>query len=536
MPVDPTPIINAVNAAVAPIEAERDACNVERSALQAQVTSLQAEVDRLRPKLTVGLNLEEVVDYSTSAMFANVAMYFSGWGKVDKPWEPNPALTLDPNGYPLADAGCFTYASGYPSGDYAFSMEGSGTPAFAVKGKFAAPPVRNGNVVTGTVRLDAGVVGLLQLRLTGIDPANPPRNFRLIVPGLPLDTPRVTNPAFAEAIIPFGGPLRMSVGPQRINVEGGDIVEWAERVRPEQFPQTGTTGVAYEYLIAVANECGKDVWLSTPDRASDNFLAQFAALVDDRLDLRARAFVECRNEMWNQRFRVYNRNFQDAQANPELTSNDPTERSWQQMGFQARRIARALKPSLGVRVRVVLSGQASFAWNSPDRVKPGPAEAAVGFLAAKYPSEPPASYLFALAVACYRDADVNANSVEAILASIDAAIANQNARDKDARHRAVASKYGLRLWAYEAAVTIRGRQAAPDPRDTVQSDPRLGERVTALLAYAESAGFEGLEYYYAIGKLEGQSEGRYPLARDLASFATSPKAQAAKTFAARANV
>ena len=158
-------------------------------------------------------------------------------------------------------------------------------------------------------------------------------------------------------------------------------------------------------------------------------------------------------------------------------------------------------------------------------------------MAAKYPAEPPAaSYLFALAVACYRDADPNATTVDAILASIDAAIANQSARDKDARHRAVASKYGLRLWAYESAVTVRGKQPAPDPRDTVQSDPRLGDRVTALLAYAESVGFEGLEYYYAIGKLEGQSEGRYPLARDLASFATTPKALAAKAFAARANV
>jgi hypothetical protein len=541
MPIDPTPLINAVNAQVAPIEAARDQAIAERDALQTQLAACQADVTRLRPKLTVGLNLEEVVDYSTSAMFANVAMYFSGWGKVDKPWEPNPALTLDPNGYPLADAGCFTYASGYPSGDYAFSMEGSGAPVFAVKGKFVAPPVRNGNVVTGTVRLDAAVVGLLQLRITGIDPANPPRNFRLIIPGLPIDTPRVTNPAFAEAIIPFGGPLRMSVGPQRINVEAGDLVDWAERVRPEQFPQTSTKGVAYEYLIAVANECGKDIWLSTPDRASDDFLARFANLMGNRLDLRARAFVECRNEIWNQRFRVYNRNFQDAQANPELTSADPTERSWQQMGFQARRVARAMKPRLGVRVRVVLGGQASFAWNSPDRVKPGPAEAALDFLAAKYPTEPPASYLYALAVACYRDADPNATTVEAILASIDAAIANPSARDKDARHRAVATKYGLRLWAYESAVTVRGKVPAtnpptPDPRDQVQSDPRLGDRVTALLAYAESAGFDGLEYYYAIGKLEGQSEGRYPLARDLASFDTSPKAQAAKTFAARANV
>jgi hypothetical protein len=33
------------------------------------------------------------------------------------------------------------------------------------------------------------------------------------------------------------------------------------------------------------------------------------------------------------------------------------------MGWQARRLALALKPKLGDRVRVVLGGQASYAWN-----------------------------------------------------------------------------------------------------------------------------------------------------------------------------
>lgn len=568
MPVDPTPIINAVNVAVAPIEAARDEAIRQRDACAAERDALRAEVARLRPKLAVGLNLEEVTEFSTAAMFANLALYFSpNWGTAADPTkaffsyeqgtEPPPPpdrnrtsfvnaagktiiqdwARVNADGYPLEDAGCYTYASGYAFGDYAFRMDGSGAPNFSGRGRFVAPPARDGNSVSGTVRIDNAAVPLLRFTVTGIDPANPPRNFRLIVPGLPADTTRVTNPAFVDAVAPFPGPLRMSVGPQRINMDAGDFVEWAERVRPEQFTQTGNRGVAYEYLIAVANECGKDVWLSTPDRASDDFLAQFAALIADRLVPRARAYVECRNEIWNQRFRVYNRNFQDAAANPDLTAVDGNERAWQQMGWQARRVARALKPRLGARVRVILGGQASYAWNSPDRVKPGPAETALNFLAAKYPAEPPASYLTGLAVACYRDAGSDASSVEAILAGWDRALADADLRAKDARHRAVATKYGIRLWAYESAITVRGKQAAPDPRDLVQSDPRTGDRVTALLTYAEQAGFDGLEYYYAIGKLEGQTEGRYPLARDLASFATLPKAQAAKAFAAaRADV
>jgi hypothetical protein len=543
-------LVAAANAALAPVEADRDAARADAAAQAARVADLTAEVARLRAlppavvvraPLSVGLCLEEVTDYSTSAMFANVALYFSGWGKADKPWEPNPTLQLTADGYPTSpDVGCYTYATGYAAGDYAFRMDGSGVPAFSGRGRFVAAPVRDGNVVTGTVRLGPEAnakgesVGPLKFAVAGIDPANPPRNFRLIVPGLPTDTPRVTNPAFAAAVAPFGGPLRVGVGPQRINVEGGRIRDWPERVTPDQFPQTTTKGVALEYLIAVANECGKDLWLSVPVGASDAFHARLADLLAARLNPNRLCWAEVGNELWNNRLGSWRPNFDAAQVNPELTDADPNIRAWQQTGFAARRLALALKPKLGDRVRVVLGGQASFAWNSADHKAPGPAETALDFLAAKYP-EPPSSYLYGLAIACYRDAGDDTSTADKIFAGLDAALANQTLRDKDARHRAVATKYGVKLLAYESAVTVRGKQAAPDPRDAVQSDPRIGDRVTGLLSYAESAGFDGVEYYYAVGKVDGQSEGRYPLARDLPSFATSPKAQAARAFAAARN-
>ena len=57
--------------------------------------------------------------------------------------------------------------------------------------------------------------------------------------------------------------------------------------------------------------------------------------------------------------------------------------------------------------------------------------------------------------------------------------------------------------------------------------------VTALLAYAESAGFDSVCYYYGpAGKRAGQSEGRYPLAESLLTLPAEPKWQAARAAAA----
>jgi hypothetical protein len=538
-------LVAAANAALAPVEADRDAARADAAAQAARVADLTAEVARLRAlppavvvraPLQVGLCLEQVEDFSTSAMFANVALYFSGWGKADKPWEPNPTLQLTADGYPTSpDVGCYTYATGYAAGDYAFRMDGSGVPAFSGRGRFVAAPVRDGNVVTGTVRLGPEAnakgesVGPLKFAVAGIDPANPPRNFRLIVPGLPTDTPRVTNPAFAAAVAPFGGPLRVGVGPQRINVEGGDIVEWAERVRPTDFPQTTTKGVALELLIAVANECGKDLWLSVPDRASDGYLTALADLLSSGLRPAGRVYAEYSNEsIFNTRFRQWQRVHSDARNNPELTATDENIRHWQQCGWQAVRLGKALKPKLGDKVRIVLGGQASWAWNSADRSAPGPAEVALNYVAEKF--GPPNQFIDILAIAGYRDAGADASTVESILNGWDAALASADLRAKDARHRAVADRFGLKLWAYEFALTVKGKQNPPDPRDLVQTDPRVGVRITGLLNYMEGA-FDGGCYYVAVSKLAQQSEGHYALAGDLPSFATSPKAQAAVTFA-----
>src|SRR5687768_5625992 len=99
-----------------------------------------------RPEIGVGL--EPMTNFDTSACWTNAFNGFGGggqdgpgWGHPDRPWEVLPGLQLTPNAYPLADAGTSGKMTAYPAGRYLFSKEGSGTPTFSAKLKLVAPGV-----------------------------------------------------------------------------------------------------------------------------------------------------------------------------------------------------------------------------------------------------------------------------------------------------------------------------------------------------------------------------------------------------------
>src|SRR5688500_7403971 len=169
----------------------------------AEVQHLTEENAQLRQRkpvpLVPGVNLDGNTDFSTDAAFANVfARFTSLWGKPDKPWEPlfifppdqppaNPEgrpvtvaanknflvwAKVNADGYPLEDAGAFSYLHGYPPGDYRLSHAGSGAVSFGGRGQLVGADV---------MRLGAGE-SLATVKVTGINPADPPRDFRLMMP------------------------------------------------------------------------------------------------------------------------------------------------------------------------------------------------------------------------------------------------------------------------------------------------------------------------------------------------------------------
>lgn len=449
---------------------------------------------------SVGVNLDSNTDYSTDAAWVNVFHRFAGgggktpdlaWGRPTKPWEHNPDLELTPDGYPLADAGTFCYARGYPDGVYKFRMEGSGTPHFWGKGRIINL-TKQGKYTLADVDFQNKRASMLMFRLTDIDPSDPPRDLRLIVPGLPVDTDRVHTDFFIEKLRPFTTIREMDRG----RTNHSELKEWSDRVRPEHFCQTGPKGIAYEYMIALANESGKDLWVCVPDQATDEYMTEMAKLFREKLNPDCHLYVEYSNEWWNSSFRQHGRGKEAAMANPECTSSDPSARIRQHLAFKARQVGQVFRREFGNRahqIRPVFAVQASDTWW---------AEVGLKFLSDKY--GPPSKDIYALAGTSYfslweGDKD-NPGGVDKPGMTLDEYFADLNRavsapRAKHVKHRGFAEKYGIRFIAYEGGLHVTDRNGVlrkdvnAEVKKQATDDPRMAELVPKIYdAWRRDAG------------------------------------------------
>lgn len=67
---------------------------------------------------------------------------------------------------------------------------------------------------------------------------------------------------------------------------------WDQRVTPAWYTQGGPGGVAYEYMVMLANELGTDMWISVPHRANDKLVEELGAFLTDRLDPDLKVYLE----------------------------------------------------------------------------------------------------------------------------------------------------------------------------------------------------------------------------------------------------
>lgn len=141
---------------------------------------------------------------------------------------------------------------------------------------------------------------------------------------------RLFHPSFLARIAeaPWGFVRMMDWG----ITNASPVRDWADRRRPSHVFAKGVinprppadgyagereTGVPYEFMVALANETGKDLWITVPHLATDDFVTRLAQLVRygsdgtnpytsavaspvwPPLDPGRRVFVEYSNEIWS---------------------------------------------------------------------------------------------------------------------------------------------------------------------------------------------------------------------------------------------
>jgi hypothetical protein len=356
-----------------------------RKAASRRSTACSVGLEQLEPRalmaadsqhMQVGMNLENIVDWSPAWTFTDAFQASRGWitqelntatGAIA--WDvgaTNP-VPVDANGNPtmltsrvnasgqtlrqMAGTLMFRDLDGaYPGGIYHAEWDGTGVVTFG----FDARTVATGRTAEGRMFADLQVTpgnGGIFMRIEETSPADPARNFHVWMPAWegtsfagqrwqPGADSSPFHPLFLQRLQPFGT-LRF-MGMQETNTS--DIRTWADRRNANDIRQGSgsqgspseplANGMSVEYMVQLANDLDADAWFNMPHMADDSFVRNFATYVRDHLEPGRKAYVEWSNEIWN-----YGWGFEASQWVTEQTRlpQNVGLDNWQVAGREAKR-------------------------------------------------------------------------------------------------------------------------------------------------------------------------------------------------------
>lgn len=491
-------------------------------------TTMPTEVGTpAKPKSKLGVNVEQLRDYSRSMMFIDAMKTARKFGSAAKPWTGT--VPLDENGWPTTDAGAVVMTEALDAGGvYALSFTGRAD----VKTVASSAVVRNvrydaqANRTTADVVFTSPPLKPSQLFLSFANTSGGVRDVKLLRPGYSDDSAVFTR-EFLRALEPFGTIRFMDF----LSTNNSKIARWDDRPRTSDATFTERGG-PYEYAIALGNLTGKDIWLHVPIGADDEFLDKLAQLVKAELKPGVNCYIEYSNEIWNGTFTQCKANFALAKAEVaagENTLNDGgTETNqwywaWRRVGKRTLEIEAAFKRAMGddPRIRMILAGQL---------VNPRVVQEGLTYIE-RY-AGPPREHLYGIAAAPYfghdkaivaRD-DLTVDDVCNLLLS---KVSSGNGKWVRALHE-LSGKYGVKSVAYEGGVDLGQSPVAVEIKRQAQYDPRTGEAVEKYLRNWFESGGDIFCYFNHAGRY--QKYGYWGLTDDVRKL-DAPKFQAAARVA-----
>lgn len=431
---------------------------------------------------TSGTNVSGVRYWIPQMVFTDAFRQSAPWmtrnASSTNPWNTNVTVPAGPDGYPAyvpfgeppqyAHTVMFTSSGGkHPAGTYTLLSEGTGTIQLEWDGgnhTYASPGMNAFTVVPTNQGL--------HLTITSSSAADPVRNIRVVLPGF-LGTYQSDpfHPAFVNYLDSTSvfSAIRFK---DFMSVDNSALRTWAERTTPSSYTQAGPNGIAYEYMVNLANQLQQDAWVSIPHQADDAYVRSLATLLRDGLAPDRRVYVEYSNETWNYIFQ------QHAWCNArgaELGYPGPAhEQGYQFYAKRSADVHRIFEEVFGTdspRLVKVVSSQAS-AWVS-------------NFILTRYTNpvfNPTGVVPNALAIAPYFGgglADsigaagaITTTTVPELVELLRGRIHTQ-AQPGIAANKAVANAFGVDLIAYEAGTHLIATQAQ------YQTDTTLTNKILA---------------------------------------------------------
>jgi hypothetical protein len=237
----------------------------------------------------VGTNLAAIGPGSTQWPFADFLLAAEGWSAVGG------AIEVDSDGNLLslaegatAERTVFAGMGGlHPVGPFTLTWTGSGKFEFAGPGKLSEE-------TPGRIVFDADPGDGLRIRVSNVDPKDPPRAVRFVAPGSDAG-PDVAHHVFLQKL----GLYRVLRFADWTKAATSPIVRWEDRVRPGQASYAGASSVPWETCFAVAGAQRAGAWINVPFAADDAYVDALAGLARAHVASGLPLYVEYATEPWD---------------------------------------------------------------------------------------------------------------------------------------------------------------------------------------------------------------------------------------------
>ena len=248
----------------------------------------------------IGMNLEGGASYATP-IFANVFNQTRWISQiVGGSWETGGTLDLDEHGWVKSLASANHYAeapifegthSCVPKGNYTVLYDGDGVLEFS--GGISVVSREPGRIVFNYPETKTGTAWF---RLMSTNPANYIKNIRVLMPGT--EDTYETQP-FHQPLLDTWSDYKVIRFMDWLSTNGNPTVSWSERTTLQRYTQSGSRGIAWEYVVQFSNMIEADPWICIPHLADDNYIRECAKLLKETLNPKAKIYLEYSNEVWN---------------------------------------------------------------------------------------------------------------------------------------------------------------------------------------------------------------------------------------------
>ncbi len=305
----------------------------------------------IEPAVPIGVNLTSNADWDGTRIFADAMKQSRGWCT---PYSCASPVPTDPQGWPVQDFTVIPVAGPTRlNGTYLIRFKGLAQSAIEFGyGNFSVAGTNYGGTLPSGIGYDAAT-NTTEALLT-VTPsqsiniyldftstqrnANAPVNsglthiqmMRPVRPGATqhYELRTLFNGALEAALSQFTTVRYMTY----LNTNGTTIASWKDRVLPDEPIQAQPNGGSLEYMVELANETGKDLWVNVPVSADQDYIRKLAQLLrfgsDGRLPYTApqsapkyppvqpnlNIYVEYSNEVWNFDFSQATTNLNLAEA------------------------------------------------------------------------------------------------------------------------------------------------------------------------------------------------------------------------------